>query len=59
MHDVWYVDNRSLLLDLKILLKTAMKVVQRDGISHAGDATMPEFMGENTPKVPSDEQHRG
>ena len=58
-HDVWYVDNRSLLLDLKILLKTAMKVIQRDGISHKGDATMPEFLGESTVKVPKDEQHRG
>lgn len=58
MHDVWYVDNRSLCLDLKILVKTVVKVVQRDGISHAGDATMPEFMGESTVKVPSDEQHR-
>lgn len=59
VHDVWYVDNRSLLLDLKILIKTAIKVARRDGISHAGDATMPEFMGESTVKVQSDEHHRG
>lgn len=43
--DVWYVDNRSLWLDLKILLMTAGKVVRRDGISAAGEATMPRFEG--------------
>ena len=43
--DVWYVDNRSLLLDLKILCITAVKVLKREGISHEGEATMPEFMG--------------
>ncbi|QED27541.1 sugar transferase [Microvenator marinus] len=44
-HDVWYVDHASLALDLKILAMTALKVVQRDGISAEGAATMPEFMG--------------
>lgn len=43
--DVWYVDNRSLWLDLKILLLTLWKVVRRDGISAAGEATMPKFSG--------------
>jgi len=43
--DVWYVDNWSLLLDLKILAMTVVKVFRREGISAAGDATMPEFMG--------------
>ncbi len=43
--DVWYVDNRSLLLDLQILLRTAASVVSRRGISHGESATMPEFMG--------------
>ena len=43
--DVWYVDHRSFLLDLRILLLTVMKVVRRDGISAAGDATMPGFRG--------------
>ena len=43
--DVWYVDHQSLLLDLKILAKTALKVLKRDGISAAGQATMAEFMG--------------
>ncbi|WP_281247541.1 sugar transferase [Qipengyuania nanhaisediminis] len=44
--DVWYVDNRSMWLDLKILWLTALKVARRDGISAAGEATMPRFMGE-------------
>ncbi|GAA0864115.1 sugar transferase [Sphingopyxis soli] len=43
--DVWYVDNRSFGLDLRILALTALKVVRRDGISAAGDATMPAFTG--------------
>ena len=41
--DVWYVDNRSWLLDLKIMLRTVRKVMLRDGISQAGKATMEEF----------------
>jgi lipopolysaccharide/colanic/teichoic acid biosynthesis glycosyltransferase len=43
--DVWYVDNRSLWLDLKILLLTCLQLLRRDGIQSAGHATMPEFMG--------------
>ena len=43
--DVWYVDNRSLLLDIKILAMTVVKVFRREGISAAGEATMTEFMG--------------
>jgi len=43
--DVWYVDNRSFGLDLKILGMTAWKVLKREGISAEGEATMPEFMG--------------
>ena len=45
--DVWYVDNWSLGLDLKILWRTAAAVLRREGISAAGDATMPEFMGQS------------
>ena len=41
--DVWYVDNWSLGLDLKILLMTAIKVLKREGISAEGHATMPRF----------------
>jgi sugar transferase EpsL len=44
-YDVWYVDNRSFLLDLKILWMTLFKVVKRDGISQEGRATMEEFKG--------------
>jgi lipopolysaccharide/colanic/teichoic acid biosynthesis glycosyltransferase len=43
--DLWYVDNRSLLLDLKILALTLVHVVQRKGISQDGHATMPVFKG--------------
>jgi lipopolysaccharide/colanic/teichoic acid biosynthesis glycosyltransferase len=43
--DVWYVDHRSLWLDLKILLLTVKKVFVREGISAAGEATMPRFTG--------------
>ncbi|WP_243612741.1 sugar transferase [Shimia aestuarii] len=43
--DVWYVDNRSLWLDLKIIWLTIRKVVKREGISAAGEATMSRFEG--------------
>lgn len=43
--DVWYVDNWNVLLDLKILLMTLVKVLRREGISAEGYATMPEFKG--------------
>jgi lipopolysaccharide/colanic/teichoic acid biosynthesis glycosyltransferase len=43
--DVWYVDNWSFWLDLRILAQTAKKVVQREGISAQGHATMPDFVG--------------
>lgn len=43
--DVWYVDNQSLHLDLKILLTTVCKIIKRDGISEAGEATMSKFTG--------------
>jgi lipopolysaccharide/colanic/teichoic acid biosynthesis glycosyltransferase len=46
--DVWYVDNQSLWLDLKILVLTVLKVAKREGISSAGEATMPRFTGTNT-----------
>lgn len=44
--DVWYVDNRSFLLDLKIIAMTVAVIFRRDGISHAGTATMPPFLGD-------------
>jgi len=43
--DVWYVDHRSALLDLKILLLTVWKVIGRQGINQAGSATMEPFRG--------------
>ncbi|ARM83544.1 sugar transferase [Marinobacter salarius] len=43
--DVWYVDNRSFWLDLKILFLTVKKVLVRDGISGGGEATMSKFTG--------------
>ena len=43
--DIWYVDHHSLWLDLRILWRTVRKVIQRDGISAAGYATMPKFKG--------------
>lgn len=43
--DVWYVENQSLWLDLKIIALTVVKVFQRTGISAPGEATMPRFRG--------------
>ena len=41
--DVWYVDNQSIWLDIKIIYRTIKKVIMRDGISAKNDATMPPF----------------
>ena len=43
--DVWYVDNQSLPLDIKILMLTVIGVIRRDGISQQGEATMTRFKG--------------
>ncbi len=43
--DVWYVENQNFWLDCKILFWTVVKVFRREGISHQGHATMPEFLG--------------
>lgn len=43
--DVWYVDNQSLWLDIKILLMTVKKVLARDGITAEGEATTYPFTG--------------
>jgi lipopolysaccharide/colanic/teichoic acid biosynthesis glycosyltransferase len=43
--DVWYVDHQSFLLDIRILMLTVRKVLVREGISAAGEATMPKFTG--------------
>lgn len=50
--DVWYVDHRSLWLDVKILWLTFVTVIKREGISAEGHATMPKFKG--TGSVPND-----
>lgn len=46
--DVWYVDNRSILLDIKIMWFTFYKVLKREGISAAGEATTSKFKGSNS-----------
>lgn len=43
--DVWYVDHRSVGLDMRIIAATVRSVAKRDGISHEGHATRPEFPG--------------
>lgn len=49
--DVWYVENRTFWLDLKIVLLTVKKVLVREGISAAGEATMTRFMGSTSEDV--------
>ena len=46
-YDVWYVDNVSFLLDIKILIMTVLKVVKSEGINEQGQATSEEFKGNN------------
>jgi sugar transferase EpsL len=46
--DVWYVDNQSFYLDVKIILLTIKKVFLRDGVNAKGEATMHKFTGNNT-----------
>lgn len=44
--DVWYIDNWSLWLDIKILLSTIWLVLRRRGVAAEGHVTMPEFIGD-------------
>ena len=44
-YDLWYVDNKSFWLDIKIILLTIVKVINRDGVSANGNSTMPKFTG--------------
>jgi len=46
--DVWYVDNRSMWLDIKILYLTIVRVVRKDNINADGDTTMPAFRGNSS-----------
>ena len=48
--DVWYVDNQSIWLDIKILWLTAKKVIMRDGINQAGQTTAEHFKGNDSEK---------
>lgn len=43
--DAWYVDNRSLRLDMQVIAATVRSVARREGINHEGHATRPEFPG--------------
>lgn len=43
--DTWYVENQSIWLDFKIMLKTVKKVIAKDDINEAGEATMTKFTG--------------
>ena len=43
--DTWYIENQSILLDIKILFVTLWKVLKWEGISHSADQTMPFFLG--------------
>jgi sugar transferase EpsL len=53
--DVWYVDNWSLGLDARILLRTALTFLRKKDISHGAYATMPEFLGYDGTAVPEPE----
>ncbi|MCJ7695368.1 MAG: sugar transferase [Anaerolineaceae bacterium] len=53
-YDVWYVDNWSFWLDMKILILTLWKVIAREGISQQGKATSDPFMG--NPITPQDSE---
>ncbi len=56
--DVWYVDNRSLWLDIKILFLTVKKVFAKEDISADGHATMPAFTGKEDEMTPlNNEKH--
>lgn len=46
--DIWYVDNQTMWLDIKILWLTLRKVIVREGISAIGEATMPRFTGSDS-----------
>ncbi len=60
--DTWYVDHRGLMLDLKILALTVVKVLKREGIRAEGHATMPEFRASDEVSAaaePEPEQQHG
>ena len=55
-HDVWYVENFNLLVDLQILLQTVVGVINRAGISSEGHATAEEFKGTPAEVTPHDQR---
>lgn len=55
--DVYYVDHNSIWMDIKILFKTSVKVLQREGISQEGYTTSPEFIG-SAKDIPVDGQEK-
>lgn len=56
-NDIWYIENWSLALDLKILWLTVLKVLKREGISAQGEATMPRFEGAKGKEQPRDNEN--
>ncbi len=56
--DVWYVDHKSLVLDLRILLQTVAKVLRRDSVSPEGDLDVPSFTGSLSANRPQHSLHR-
>ena len=57
-HDVWYVDNRTLLRDVQILAMTVGKVLGREDISSDDHVTMPEFMEKNKSETGTDDSNK-
>jgi lipopolysaccharide/colanic/teichoic acid biosynthesis glycosyltransferase len=54
--DIWYVENRALWLDVKIIALTVKKVLIRDGVSAKGEVTMPRFEGATPPSTDKDKK---
>jgi sugar transferase EpsL len=52
--DVWYVDNFSFMLDLKILMMTALRVIRPSGVNQSGHVTMSKFTGSSNEKISND-----
>ncbi len=50
-YDVFYVNNRSFILDLKIIFQTILLVITREGVTTKDQEIMPEFMGSNTKRI--------
>jgi lipopolysaccharide/colanic/teichoic acid biosynthesis glycosyltransferase len=57
--DIWYVDHRSFLLDLRIMLLTAWSLIRPRGVSAEGEATMTEFMGTSLPERTAETARNG